>query len=154
MAQGGLDLLFVQDNQSCSYLGVLRGLHYQRRHPQGKLVRTIAGEVFDVVVDLRRASASFGKWAGLVLSGETQTMLYVPPGFAHGFLALSAKAIVAYKCTDYYSPEDEAGLRWDDPGLGIAWPDLGSPPLISPRDSCLPCFDPEARYFDLLGRPE
>lgn len=137
----GLDLAFVQDNQSKSHKGVLRGLHYQRLHPQAKLVRVISGRVFSVAVDLRRESPTRGRWVGTVLSGETQDQLYVPTGFAHGFLVLSEEAVFAYKCTDFYHPEDEAGIRWDDPTIGIAWPELGMAPLLSAKDLALPGFD-------------
>jgi dTDP-4-dehydrorhamnose 3,5-epimerase len=144
----GLDLRFVQDNQSTSSRGVLRGLHYQKTHPQGKLLRVVSGEVFDVVVDLRSGSGSFGKWEAVVLSGELHNQFYVPPGFAHGFLVLSVEAVFAYKCTDFYYPGDEGGIRWDDPGIAIAWPDVGLPPTLSVKDMSLPSFDPAKRYFE------
>jgi dTDP-4-dehydrorhamnose 3,5-epimerase len=143
----GLGLRFVQDNQSKSSRGVLRGLHFQRTRPQGKLVRVISGEVFDVAVDLRSASSTFGKWEGMLLSGETQNQFYIPPGFAHGFLVLSDEAVFAYKCTEFYHPEDEGGIRWDDPTIGIAWPDALCQPRLSEKDLRLPAFDPTARYF-------
>lgn len=130
----GSPLEFVQDNHSCSQQGVLRGLHYQIQHPQGKLVRVLAGAVFDVAVDLRRSSATFGQWAGLVLSAENKKQHWLPPGFAHGFLVLSAQAEVLYKTTDYYHPEHERSLRWDDPALAIAWPLQGLRPQLSARD--------------------
>lgn len=149
----GHELRFVQDNQSKSRRGVLRGLHFQRRHPQGKLVRAISGEVFDVAVDLRAGSPTFGRWHGVILSGIEQNQFYVPPGFAHGFLVLSDEAVFAYKCTEFYHPEDEDGIRWDDPALGIAWPDVGAPPSLSARDAVLPELAPERRYFDRDGRP-
>jgi dTDP-4-dehydrorhamnose 3,5-epimerase len=136
----GLAMAFVQDNQSRSERGVLRGLHFQKEHPQGKLVRVIEGEVFDVAVDLRPGSPTRGKWHGLVLSGEKQNQFYIPEGFAHGFLVMSETAVFAYKCTDFYYPEEEGGIRWDDPGLGIAWPDLGMGYLLSEKDNNLPCF--------------
>jgi dTDP-4-dehydrorhamnose 3,5-epimerase len=138
LAQAGLEARFVQDNQSLSRRGILRGLHFQKTHPQGKLVRVIAGEVYDVAVDLRSASATFGRHFGLVLSGSEHNQLYVPAGFAHGFLVLSETALFAYKCTDYYHPEDEGGIRWDDPTLAIDWPlkDV----LVSPKDAVLPYF--------------
>lgn len=120
--QAGLDLVFVQDNQSKSKKGVLRGLHYQKEHPQGKLVRVIAGDVFDVAVDLRPGSATYHQWFGLVLSAENKKQFYIPAGFAHGFLVLSEAAEFVYKCTDFYHPGDEAGLIWNDPALGINWP--------------------------------
>ena len=121
-AAAGLDLTFVQDNQSRSLRGVLRGLHYQIRQPQGKLVRVISGRVFDVAVDLRRSSSTCGRWAGVELSADRPRMLWVPPGFAHGFYVLSEQAEFVYKCTDYYAPEHERVVCWDDPDLGIAWP--------------------------------
>ena len=130
----GLDVDFVQDNQSFSVRNVLRGLHYQIRQPQGKLVQVLAGEIFDVVVDLRRSSPFFGRWTATNLSAGTHRMLWVPPGFAHGFLVLSEDAIVQYKTTDFYAPEHERVLYWDDPALNIRWP-LKAPPLLSPRDA-------------------
>ena len=126
---------FVQDNHSGSRRGILRGLHYQIRHAQGKLVRAVAGEIFDVAVDMRRGSPSFGRWAGVHLSAENKLQLWVPPGFAHGFYVLSEWAEVFYKATDYYAPEWERGLRWDDPAIGIQWPLLeGAAPLLSAKD--------------------
>jgi len=130
----GLDVDFVQDNQSFSVRNVLRGLHYQIRQPQGKLVQVHAGEIFDVVVDLRRSSPTFKKWTGTNLSAGTHRMLWVPPGFAHGFLVLSEHAIVQYKATDFYAPEHERVLHWNDPTLNIRWP-LEASPLLSPRDA-------------------
>jgi len=130
----GLDVDFVQDNQSFSVRNVLRGLHYQIRQPQGKLVQVHAGEIFDVVVDLRRSSPTFKKWTGTNLSAGTHRMLWVPPGFAHGFLVLSEHAIVQYKTTDFYAPEHERVLHWNDPTLNIRWP-LEASPLLSPRDA-------------------
>jgi dTDP-4-dehydrorhamnose 3,5-epimerase len=149
----GIAASFVQDNQSKSGKGVLRGLHYQRRHPQGKLVRAIQGEVFDVAVDLRDGSPTFGKWHGVILSGELHNQYYVAPGFAHGFVVISDEAIFAYKCTDFYYPEDEAGIRWDDPSIGIEWPSIGVAPSLSDRDRILPLVDRSRRYFDSAGRP-
>ena len=130
----GLKVDFVQDNQSFSVRNVLRGLHYQIRQPQGKLVQVLAGEIFDVVVDLRRSSPTFKKWTGTSLSAGTHRMLWVPPGFAHGFLVLSEHAIVQYKTTDFYAPEHERVLHWNDPTLHIRWP-LEASPLLSPRDA-------------------
>jgi dTDP-4-dehydrorhamnose 3,5-epimerase len=121
-AEAGLTLPFVQDNQSSSRRGVLRGLHYQIRRPQGKLLRVISGRVFDVAVDLRRGSPAFGRWTAVELSAENHRQLWVPPGFAHGFYVLSEQAEFVYKCTDYYAPEYERALRWDDPAVGITWP--------------------------------
>lgn len=120
--EAGLDLAFVQDNQSMSKQGVIRGLHFQKTYQQGKLVRVISGEVFDVAVDIRYESKTFGKWFGVVLSAEKKNMLYVPEGFAHGFLVLSETAEFAYKLSDYYHPEDEGGISWNDKAIGIDWP--------------------------------
>ncbi|MDO3376596.1 dTDP-4-dehydrorhamnose 3,5-epimerase [Geoalkalibacter halelectricus] len=130
----GLPGVFVQDNHSRSLQGVLRGLHYQIRQPQGKLVRCTLGEVFDVAVDLRRFSPSFGRWVGVRLSALNKRQLWIPPGFAHGFLVLSEAAEFLYKTTDYYAPEHERTLRWDDPQLAIDWP-LDGAPLLSAKDS-------------------
>jgi dTDP-4-dehydrorhamnose 3,5-epimerase len=126
---------FVQDNHSRSTKGVLRGLHYQVERPQGKLVRVTRGEVFDVAVDIRRDSPTFGKWVGVYLSEANKQMLWVPPGFAHGFYVTSDVAEFQYKCTDYYAPEYERVLRWDDPNIGIDWPAKRSDMLISKKDS-------------------
>jgi dTDP-4-dehydrorhamnose 3,5-epimerase len=123
-AEHGLPERFVQDNHSRSSRGVLRGLHYQLQQPQGKLVRVTQGEVFDVAVDIRRGSPSFGQWAGVRLSGENHRQFYVPPGFAHGFCTLSETADFLYKCTDYYHPQSERGVLWNDPDIGIEWPEL------------------------------
>ncbi len=130
----GLDVSFVQDNHSMSTRGVLRGLHYQIQHAQGKLVRVTEGEVFDVAVDLRRSSATFGKWAGTNLSADNRRQLWIPPGFAHGFLVLSERAQFLYKTTDYYSPEHERSLLWCDPAVGIQWP-LEGEPRLSGKDA-------------------
>jgi dTDP-4-dehydrorhamnose 3,5-epimerase len=143
----GLDVRFVQDNQSKSAKGVLRGLHYQKTHPQAKLVRCIQGEVFDVAVDLRLDSPTFGKWGGVTLSGEEQNQFFIPAGFAHGFFVLSETAIFAYKCTDFYHPEDEGGIPWNDPTIGVAWPYIGLTPSLSQKDTVHPAFDPTKRYF-------
>lgn len=124
---------FVQDNQSQSGKGVLRGLHYQIKQPQGKLIRAVQGEIFDVAVDLRRQSAGFGKWSGAVLSAENKKQMWVPEGFAHGFLVLSDAAEILYKVTDYYAPQHERSLLWNDPALGIAWP-LDGAPILSAKD--------------------
>lgn len=126
----GLEMVFVQDNQSSSRKGVLRGLHFQKTHPQGKLVRVIKGEVFDVVVDLRKGSKTYGKWVGVILSSENKKQFYIPEGFAHGFLVLSEVAEFCYKCTDFYHPEDEGGVAWDDPDIGIEWPMEGIDEII------------------------
>ena len=132
-AAADLDVPFVQDNYSRSVKGTLRGLHYQIKQPQGKLVRVTQGEVFDVAVDIRRSSPSFGRWVGTILSGENKHQLWVPPGFAHGFYVLSESAEFFYKCTDFYAPAHERTLRWDDPAIGIAWPLMGAP-LLSDKD--------------------
>ncbi|MCD7781985.1 MAG: dTDP-4-dehydrorhamnose 3,5-epimerase [Methanosphaera sp.] len=120
--EAGLNFNFVQDNQSKSKKGVLRGLHFQYTQPQGKLVRVISGEVFDVAVDLRRDSPTYGKWEGVILSAENKKQFYIPEGFAHGFVVLSDEAEFTYKCTDFYKPNDEGGIKWDDPEIGIDWP--------------------------------
>jgi len=130
-ASAGLDAEFVQDNHSRSARGVLRGLHYQIEHPQGKLVRVTAGEVFDVVVDMRKSSPVFGKWVGVTLSGDNKRSLWIPPGFAHGFLVVSAFADFLYKTTDYWYPEFERTLLWSDPALAIDWPIDGTPTLAA-----------------------
>ena len=157
MAAAGLDMVFVQDNQSMSVKGVLRGLHYQKEHPQGKLVRVIRGSVFDVAVDLRPASPTYGKWYGVELTEENKKQFYIPEGFAHGFLVLSDTAEFCYKCTDFYAPHDEGGLAWNDPAIGIQWPDIvgeyrgspsaqgytmsdGTPLNISAKDQLWPCI--------------
>lgn len=124
MAEAGLTMTFVQDNQSCSTKGVLRGLHFQKQFPQGKLVRVIRGEVFDVAVDLREGSATYKKWFGIRLSEENKKQFYIPEGFAHGFLVLSDIAEFCYKCTDFYHPGDEGGLAWNDPEIGVEWPEI------------------------------
>ena len=131
----GLDLHFVQDNYSRSARNVLRGLHYQVVQPQGKLVRVTSGEVFDVAVDIRRNSPTFGKWAGALLSASNKRQLWVPPGLAHGFLVLSESADFLYKTTDYYAPEHERCIAWDDAKLAIEWPLLGAAPLLSGKDA-------------------
>ena len=124
MAEAGLDMVFVQDNQSMSVKGVLRGLHFQKEFPQGKLVRAIKGTVFDVAVDLRGGSDTYGKWFGVELSEENHKQFYIPEGFAHGFLVLTENAEFCYKVTDFYHPGDEGGLAWNDPAIGIEWPQL------------------------------
>ncbi len=124
MHEAGLDMVFVQDNQSMSTKGVLRGLHFQKEHPQGKLVRVIQGCVFDVAVDLRQGSATYGQWFGVELSAENKKQFYISEGFAHGFLVLSETAEFCYKVTDFYHPGDEGGLAWNDPEIGIEWPHL------------------------------
>ena len=124
MKEQGMDMVFVQDNQSMSGKGVLRGLHFQKQYPQGKLVRVIRGQVFDVAVDLRKGSETYGKWYGIILSEENKKQFYIPEGFAHGFLVLSETAEFCYKCTDFYHPGDEGGLAWNDPEIGVEWPDV------------------------------
>ena len=142
----GLDVSFVQDNHSKSAKGVLRGLHYQIQHAQGKLVRVVQSEVFDVAVDLRRTSPTFGQWVGVHLSADNHRQLWVPPGFAHGFVVLSDSAEFLYKTTDYWYPEHERSLLWNDPAIGIDWP-LDGPPLLAAKDAAgkllaeAECFD-------------
>ena len=133
-AAAGLDLTFVQDNHSRSQKGVLRGMHFQNPSPQGKLVRVTRGAVFDAVVDLRRSSPTFGQWAGVELSAENKRMFWVPEGFAHGFLTLEDDTDFLYKCTAPYAPQTEHTLAWDDPAVGIEWPDIGMAPLVSEKD--------------------
>ena len=132
--KAGLPAHFVQDNQSRSCQHVLRGLHFQLQHPQGKLVRTVAGRIFDVAVDIRRSSAYFRQWVGVELSAETPEMLWIPPGFAHGFLVLSESADVLYKTTDFYAPAAERTIRWNDPAIGIEWP-LTTHPIVAAKDA-------------------
>lgn len=133
--RAGINSIFVQDNQSQSVKGVLRGLHYQIRHPQAKLVRVISGQVFDVAVDIRKDSPTFKKWYGIVLSSENKKQLYIPEGFAHGFLVLSSVAELFYKCTNFYHPEDEGGISWNDPEIGIKWPlTTGDEIIMSDKD--------------------
>jgi dTDP-4-dehydrorhamnose 3,5-epimerase len=147
---GGVHGVFVQDNQSRSMAGTIRGLHLQLRRPQGKLIRVIEGEVFDVAVDVRRGSPSFGKWVGVTLSADNFKQCYIPPGFAHGFAVLSDVAQVEYKCTDFYDPGGELGIAWNDPAIRVAWP-IAQPvlserdqhhPLLSAVAPQLPLFDP------------
>ncbi len=134
--EAGLPDTFVQDNESGSVRHTLRGLHYQLTHPQGKLVRVISGEVFDVAVDIRRGSATFGRWFGAMLSEDNCMQLWIPPGYAHGFLVTSADAVLGYKCTDFYSASDERSIVWNDPDLAIEWPlPSGTEPLVSARDA-------------------
>ena len=141
MNDAGLRMQFVQDNQSLSKQGVLRGLHYQIKYPQGKLVRVIRGEVFDVGVDLRPESATYGQWHGEMLSAENKKQFYIPEGFAHGFYVLSSEAEFCYKCTDYYHPGDEGGIRWNDPDINIDWPIIeGLPTILSDKDQGQPFF--------------
>ena len=144
MEEAGLTMQFVQDNQSSSTKGVLRGLHYQKNHTQGKLVRVLSGEVYDVAVDIRKGSKTYGKWFGVTLSAEKKNMFYIPEGFAHGFYVLSDTAEFAYKCTDFYDPSSEAGIKWDDPTIGVKWPiPEGTTPNISEKDGKHPAFTDE-----------
>lgn len=147
LASLGLAVRFVQDNHSHSVRGALRGLHYQIEGPQGKLVRVVAGKVFDVAVDLRRSSPTFGQWVGETLSSRQHRQLWIPPGFAHGFYVLSESADLLYKCTDYYAPAHDRTLRWDDPDLAITWPLLhGCPPILSAKDAAAPRFRDAPTY--------
>ena len=135
MKEAGLDMVFVQDNQSMSTRGVLRGLHFQKQFPQGKLVRVVRGKVFDVAVDLRSDSKTYGKWFGVELSAENMKQFYIPEGFAHGFLVLSDEAEFCYKCTDFYHSDDEGGIAWNDPTINVAWPlEEGVDLIISEKD--------------------
>jgi dTDP-4-dehydrorhamnose 3,5-epimerase len=146
-AAAGLDLKFVQDNHSRSARNILRGLHYQIQQTQGKLVRVATGTVYDVAVDIRRSSPTFGRWVGVTLSEENHHMLWVPPGFAHGFVVLSESADFIYRCTDFYAPAYERAIRWNDPDLKIAWPlPEGEEPVLSAKDALAPRFR-DAEYF-------
>lgn len=160
MNEFGLDIEFVQDNQSCSQKGVLRGLHYQKNYPQTKLIRTIYGTIYSVAVDLRFKSSTYGKWHGVKLTEENQRQFLIPKGFAHGFLVLSNKAIICYKCDDYYHPDDEAGIIWNDAKIGIKWMDLenrnsngdgflvdGSPIILSQKDRILERFNGQCMFI-------
>jgi dTDP-4-dehydrorhamnose 3,5-epimerase len=138
LRNAGVGVEFVQHNQSRSRRGVLRGLHYQLLQPQGKLVRCARGSVYDVAVDVRRGSPTFGQWFGAVLDDVTHRQMYVPPGFAHGFCVLSEEADFVYLCSDYYHPASEQGIAWNDPALAIAWPDTGVPPQLSAKDTTWP----------------
>ena len=151
--ENGLNMEFVQDNHSKSKKGVLRGLHFQTKHPQGKLVRVIRGSVWDVAVDLRKNSSTFGKWFGIELSALNKRMFYVPEGFAHGFLTLEDETEFMYKCTDFYHPEDETGIFYNDPSIGIKWPLFeyginGEQMLLSEKDAKLPTFK---EYLSKMG---
>lgn len=132
--EAGIDVDFVQDNHSKSCQGILRGLHYQIRHPQGKLVRVVSGEVFDVAVDIRKHSPTFGQWVGDYLSAENKRMLWIPAGFAHGFYVTSTESEVLYKASDYYAPEWDRSILWNDPTIGIQWPTKGELPILSAKD--------------------
>jgi len=146
-AAGGIDAQFVQDNHSRSARNILRGLHYQIQQTQGKLVRVVTGAVFDVAVDIRRGSPTFGRWVGATLTEENHHMLWVPPGFAHGFLVLSESADFLYRCTDFWAPQHERAIRWDDPDLNIPWPlPAGTAPVLSAKDAVAVRFR-DAEYF-------
>lgn len=149
LEQTEVSLSFVQDNHSRSAQGVLRGLHYQIKQAQGKLVRVVVGSVYDVAVDIRRQSPTFGQWVGTTLSAENKRQLWVPPGFAHGFLVLSEAAEFLYKTTDYYAPQYERSIRWDDPTLAIDWPLAGKTPTLSAKDSAAPLFR-EAEIYETM----
>ncbi len=153
-AAAGLNLAFVQDNQSSSVGGVLRGLHFQKHHTQGKLVRVVSGRVYDVAVDLRTPSPTFGMWYGVILDAEKQNQFYIPKGFAHGFFVLSESAVFAYKCTDFYHPEDEAGLPYNDASLNINWnaENTDFSPILSDKDIKYPPFCKDKLFFDMNGK--
>ncbi len=146
MKEAGLGTVFVQDNQSMSVKGVLRGLHFQRKYPQGKLIRVIRGEVFDVAVDLRMNSPTFGKWYSVILSSENHKQFYISPGFAHGFLVLSDQAEICYKCTDFYHHGDEGGIAWNDPDIGIKWPEMECALIMSEKDEQQPTLKEYLAY--------
>lgn len=150
----GLKMKFVQDNQSKSSKGVLRGLHFQTQHPQGKLVRALQGRVYDVAVDLRAGSPTFGQYYGVILDSTLQNQFYIPEGFAHGFYVLSDEAVFAYKCTDFYDPKGEGGLMWNDPAINIDWNAvaLDITPLLSEKDGKHPAFSKDNKYFDINGK--
>jgi len=148
LTKNGVELNFVQDNQSQSRIGTLRGLHYQLEFPQGKLVRVISGTVFDVAVDIRKNSRTFGKWIGETLSAENKKQLWIPPGFAHGFLVLTKSAELFYKCTEYYHPEDDHSLLWNDPAVGIEWPIQNREPILSEKDRIAQCLSQIPVYSD------
>ena len=151
-AEAGIDAQFVQDNHSRSNQGILRGLHYQIKQPQGKLVRVLSGEVFDVAVDLRRDSPTFGKWFGMTLNDTDKKMLWVSPGFAHGFYVVSEQADFFYKCTELYAPEYERAIRWDDPDLAIDWPIAsGQEPVLAPKDAAAKSFEDAEVYEGKIG---
>lgn len=147
--QAGLNYNWVQDNQSRSSKGVLRGLHFQKEHPQAKLVRVISGEVFDVAVDLRKGSATYGKWHGEILSADNKKQMLIPRGFAHGFLVLSDTAEFTYKCDDFYHPEDEGGIIWDDSDISIEWPKLDVEYIFSEKDKKHPTLSESKMEFSL-----
>ena len=144
----GLNYTFVQDNQSSSRKGVLRGLHFQKTYPQAKLVRVLKGDVFDVAVDLRKGSKTYGKWVGVLLSEENKRQFMVPRGFAHGFVVMSETAEFAYKCDDFYHPEDEGGIMWNDPEIGVEWPDVGEI-ILSEKDKNHPKLSESKITFEV-----
>ena len=146
--EAGLKYEFIQDNQSKSKKGVLRGLHFQKTYPQAKLVRVLEGEVFDVAVDLRKSSPTYGKYVGVILSAENKKMFMIPRGFAHGFVVMSDTATFTYKCDELYHPEDEGGIMWNDPDVGIEWPDVGEV-LLSEKDKKHPSLKESKAVFDL-----
>ncbi|MFN2238106.1 MAG: dTDP-4-dehydrorhamnose 3,5-epimerase [Thermoanaerobaculia bacterium] len=148
-AEAGINLPFVQDNHSASSHGVLRGLHYQQPYPQGKLLRCIAGAIFDVAVDIRRGSPTFGRWVGYDLTAENRRQLWIPPGFAHGFCVTSERAEVVYKCTEVWRQEFDRSIRWDDPEIGIEWPDSG--PILSAKDAAAPTLAEAAELPEFVG---
>jgi len=154
--EAGLTMKFVQDNQSKSSKYVLRGMHFQKLNPQGKLVRALDGKVYDVVIDLRKDSPTFGKYHGVILDSEKQNMFYVPEGFAHGFVVLSETAVFSYKCTNFYHPEDEGGLSWNDPEIGIDWesvlPGITDKVMLSEKDKKHAAFNKNGSYFDMNGK--
>lgn len=158
--EAGLTMKFVQDNQSFSSKGVLRGLHFQTQHPQGKLVRALSGKVYDVAVDVRKDSPAFGKYYGVILDSEKQNQFYIPAGFAHGFMVITETATFAYKCTDFYDPKGEGGLMWNDPAFGIEWDKIWKEagiqeafvPNLSDKDGKHPAFDVNGSYFDMNAR--
>lgn len=144
--KAGINLDFVQDNLSRSVKNTVRGLHYQINHPQDKLVRAVAGEIFDVAVDIRRDSPTFGQWEGFYLSAENKRQFFIPKGFAHGFCVVSASADFMYKCSDFYSPKDERGILWNDPDIAVEWP-LDGEPVLSKRDLSNPALKDAERHF-------
>jgi dTDP-4-dehydrorhamnose 3,5-epimerase len=149
-AEGGIDQEFVQDNLSSSKKGVLRGMHFQINQPQGKLVKVLSGEVFDVAVDIRKNSTTFGCWYGIYLSKENRRMMYVPEGFAHGFLVMSDSAEFSYKCTRFYNPQDEGGFRFDDKQIAIEWPFSKLQPIVSEKDRALKSFEDISKELKLI----
>jgi len=148
--KGGITADFVQDNQSSSVQGVLRGLHFQKEYPQSKLVRVVSGEVFDVAVDIRKESPTYGRWEGVILSSENKRQFFIPKGFAHGYLVLSDTAVFSYKCDEIYHPHDEGGVVWNDPVIDIQWPDIKRELIISKKDQNYPTLDGNVSYKKFL----